>query len=104
MRPGNVDNFSDTKALGGKAVQQTYPNREVGISNIYSLVLEKQESLVDLAGKLDYNYRLRIETGKSCQKRQRPAGKAGTDAGGLQDRSADSEYQKRRSGNHEEND
>ena len=39
MRPGNVDNFSDTKALGGKAVQQTYPNREVGISNIYSLVL-----------------------------------------------------------------
>lgn len=39
MRPGNVDNFSDTKALGGKAPQQTYPNWEVGISNIYSLVL-----------------------------------------------------------------
>ena len=39
MRPENVDNFSDTKALGGKAPQQTYPNWEVGISNIYSLVL-----------------------------------------------------------------
>jgi len=36
-----VDNFSDTKALGGKAPQQTYPNWEVGISNIYSLVLLK---------------------------------------------------------------
>ena len=52
MRPGNVDNFSDTKALGGKAPQQTYPNWEVGISNIYSLVLcaapmppEKGESM-----------------------------------------------------------
>ena len=39
LRPENVDNFSDTKALGGKAPQQTYPNWEVGISNIYSLVL-----------------------------------------------------------------
>ena len=47
MRPGNVDNFSDTKALGGKAVQQTYPNREVGISNIYSLVLGKIEVYVE---------------------------------------------------------